>query len=353
MNHRTVSNLFGLARACVVSLSALFAASAMATTGVWVQNSNYEWDFLEIDVKPSAPSFSVSVATPPKTNFAAFEVKITNPTNKPVYNIFVFGRGIAQSPESPASFFAAGSPGCSLGYWAPWLIKCNAGNLAPWESKTITVTFLSPTAPSTELNLKWAVSSLFPPSYEHGEEPVALITETPEQQALGFTTAVPVTTTPQTFWTGVNTSGGGVGCVATFADPFCTTITLPPVLASKSATVAEGLNLESCSPVYGQCFESELKIPAATFSVANPLVVYLRVDVSRIKAGASIANATVSYEHTPGAGFVPLSNCSVAPPAPQVPCIAARKKYGSTSPADWKGDWEFTLNALENGRYRN
>jgi hypothetical protein len=145
--------------------------------------------------------------------------------------------------------------------------------------------------------------------------------------------------------------------VATTSDPWTTTLVVPPINFTTTARATELQNgeLGSCSAVYtaGGCFSTDLDIPSAPGAFAS-LTIYLRVDRTKINLlGTSIANAVIRYSKD-GNSFVDLANCTATNVAtPGNPCILARKAYDFTSPIDWQYDWEFKIQAVDNGRYVN
>jgi hypothetical protein len=171
-------------------------------------------------------------------------------------------------------------------------------------------------------------------------------------------------------------TGGGV---ATKADPWTTTVTIPTSAPGTPAQILETTSAVTCAPNLLTCNTSNLTIPG-TF--AN-MVITLRRDVSTIAKHADIASARVQYTnpgHPAGPSFhvqypLEVPSCSdttyaVSLPVSGIPCIASRTAYPSkgdddderdkkkrpppvVTPAGFEGDWEFVIKAVDNGRYIN
>jgi hypothetical protein len=341
----------------LLALSGLLGLAAPAAATVGGDDGN-PFNNLKVEVTPTAPSFSVSVA--PEVNFVAYQVKVTNIAGVTVQGIAVYGVASVDGVVPVTNPLQPGGA-CVAGNFLGWLVKCEVGNLPPGGVAEFTVVFRSPPS-GAEFRLSWGAGSFIPPSIEAGASTVALTTQTSTEIASGFQTAVP--TSGGVFYTGAfggvgSPSSPGVGSVATRNDPITTTIVVPAIAAPTTASVAEQVVPESCSPSITQCYESALKIPGTTFP-ATPLTIYLRIDATRIAFRASIGNAKIFYTPTDSgvATFVEVPLCSVSGgPTSGNPCIAERRRY-STAPlggssSDWVGDWEFKILAFDNGRYRN
>ena len=162
----------------------------------------------------------------------------------------------------------------------------------------------------------------------------------------------------------------GDNAVATVADPFTTRVTVvPSANTALTASVVEDDNGgNSCSATSAQCFGSALAIPNASFGngLSSLLVITLRRDKSTIPSGkgeheskANIKNAIVYYQQVPtvGGGGTPVRSCLVngiyTPPVSGAPCIRTRLAYTKkNAPApEFIGDWEFIIEAFDNGRF--
>ena len=357
--------LFGSARVAMCA-AAMFALPAYATPTI------------KVEVTPGPGSESVSVSRPGVAFVATFRVTVT--ASAPLQKFSLYGNttvldGLGAVTAAVAPFIPSGpckAFPASIGY-AGWQAKCTIHNL-PAGSTVFDVTFQTPTSGS-RLNFDWTkVKAKVNPKHDSEDDEddknnddkgveqlpggssdpdITLITQGSVSSATGFKTIVPVA--GGTFFTGVDGALGAAapGGVATQIDPFTTTVVIPPIQNPTTAEAVESISQTSCSSNFGQCFESELKIPVP--GNTNPLVIYLRIDSSRITAGALIASAAIYYDHDPtdNIGSIQLQNCSASVvPLTGQPCIAARKRYSLTVPqTQWRGDWEFKILALDNGRF--
>ena len=363
------------------STKTLFNGAALALCAALVLPTlaNATVPAIEVEVKPAQGSETVSVSRPGVAFNASFQVKVTSSGNLQKFSLY----GNSTVLDSDGNLTAA------VGTFVPtgpcknfparddynkFQAKCTIRDLVANVPAYFTVTFITPTSGS-KLNFDWT-KVRFKVSDKHDSEDeeddrnnedrgvqqsgggssdpdITLITQTSVASATGFKTYVPAT--GGTFFTGVD---GGLGAaapggVATQIDPFTTTVVIPAIQNPTTAEAVETVSQTSCSPNFGQCFESNLTIPVP--GNTNPLTIYLRIDSSRITAGALIASATIFYDHDPTdqIALIQLENCS-ATVVPQVgrPCIAARKRYSLTVPqTQWRGDWEFKILALDNGRF--
>jgi hypothetical protein len=236
----------------------------------------------------------------------------------------------------------------------PTVVTCSKLSVDKNTSKTFTLTYKTPVSGD---KLRLTVESTSNAIKGSGFAETTLITIPYDQTIVGFTTYVP----PEggTFHTGANGNwSGSPGAPAIPGDPWTTTIVIPPIGFSTTATVAEKQNGEvtGCSGTFyvsGGCFDTNLTIPSAPGAI-QIMSVYLRVDRTKINLlGTSIDDAVIKYSKD-GVTFSAVPDCSatVVPTSGQ-PCIQARTAYGSDVPTDWVYDWQFLIFAVDNGRYIN
>jgi len=151
----------------------------------------------------------------------------------------------------------------------------------------------------------------------------------------------------------------GDGAVATGLDTWTTTVSVPPATTYTTADILESVSGVTCAPDLLTCSSTTLTIPG-TFA---KLEITLRRDASTIAKNAKIATAYVYYSNPtyPDSridytrfALLPCTDTSYGPlPQTGIPCIARRTEYTRrTAPtADWIGDWEFVIYALDNGTY--
>ncbi len=183
----------------------------------------------------------------------------------------------------------------------------------------------------------------------------------------------------------------GDEAVPTAGDPSTTRLTVAPEdsTAIIASIVEDNNGGNSCSP-HVKCFGHTVTVLNAQTQdkaslgdgLRKLLVVVLRRDASTLKKGAKIEHAVVFYQVIPaiGGGGTPVRACKVhgyyTPPGPNDPCIRERREYrkkhghghghdhhddgdrnspghsGHNAPSsDLSGDWEFIIEAFDNGRY--
>jgi hypothetical protein len=334
--------LRAISRLCAVALLPLAGLALAADPNVVVS----------VTAAPPTVTFSRPFATPALPTYAAYTVTISNNGANTLNNVVFTGAtavALVNGPTASAPFFQAVGLACQTTSAGPTSIACPIGQLrSGGDSRSFTVLFSAPVqgnipAAPDAVNFSWAFNYAEGPNDNPGSA----------HQDTQFGTAVTSLGTPtdsqvKSF---VPASGGtiftGLDGVATAADPWTTTVSIPSLA---EATVVESLILQSCSADLLTCNASELTIPG-TFA---QLVITLRRDKTTIRPGAKIGNAEINYAHD-GINFAPVQSCDVTGgPAPGVPCLASRKAYTKKNApnADWIGDWEFIIFALDNGQYR-
>lgn len=296
--------------------------------------------------------------------YIAYKVKVQNKSAKTLTQIRFTGAAVVYDPSSSvpapvATFFSSSTVACVADASAT-SIDCNVGTLKPYRARYFNVVYKLPTM-GAQLDLNWSSSftvaasptvaapASFVPN-PSGTAYARLITQTAEEVKSSVTTYVPIA--PTAFK--VNT--GTVGAVATTADPWTTTVIVPPATFATTARIRETeAAVFPCVP--GACFDSQLTIPG-TF---DALQIFLRRDASTIPPGFRASDVVVYYiaDGGPNAGVpIVVQKCDAtvpAGPAPHVPCIVAIRRYTEeTSPTpEWLRDKEIEIRALDNGRYIN
>jgi hypothetical protein len=315
------------------------------------------------DGKPRASLSRDAIATEPAANFrAAYTVSIFNPSNSSKNFRFVGNVNVPAGDTGSAAptQFVSSRSDCSLTSTAPVQIVCPKIEVAKGRTVVFSFQFRTPTA-GKSMDL---LANLFFPASNgtltaSGTSSIELVKLLYSDYTLGFNTLVP--TTGGTFFSGnASNLAGSPGGVATTGDPFTTTIIVPRIPAPTSATVVELQNgeLSGCTGIFinAGCFQSNLTIPSAPGALPG-LVIYLRIDRTRhiVDRAVSINSARIGYSKgTEAPVEVPTCSATVVP-APGKPCIRARKEYPGTAdvPVDWQFDWEFQIDAVDNGRYVN
>ena len=326
---------------------------------------------------PGIVTVSRPTDTPPSVFFAGYELRIVNNSKNTLNHVRFVAHTVVKVPNplvagayiplagAAAPFAEAIGASCLPVAGNPSAINCELGTLRGRGGTTattpITLLFRSPAAGAI-IELSWqgfyAEGSRDSSGASHGDG-----------TDVGTTTTTLGTPTSLEVKTYVPTGGGsfftGAG-VATKLDQWTTTVSVP---RSTVAEVVEAISAQSCGAEYNICVSSALRIPGE-FAY---LEVKLRRDVSTLvtqtdKLGnvtrPNIANALLYYQAEtfnatqgwqPGGAPVPINACNALtglPNGTERRCIFSRQEYNvTTAPTfEWKGDWEFVVRALENGR---
>lgn len=145
----------------------------------------------------------------------------------------------------------------------------------------------------------------------------------------------------------------GSGGLATAADPFATSVTVPAGPAFTTAEIVETPDSLNCTNNFSACFRSDITIPG-TFSPYLSIV--LRQDASTILKGTKIESVLIEYSGSSGTILVGACASPTTPRSDGLPCIAKRTYYKSSRTPGWTpdldGDFEWLLISLENGSYK-
>ncbi|MGA0612025.1 hypothetical protein [Caldimonas sp. KR1-144] len=305
---------------------------------------------------PATVSYSRPSATPPLVTRAAYEVRIVNQSTNTINDVRFLATSQVIGATASAPFAEAIGASCQATDAAKLSVSCSLGQLRGGGGADATTSFVlvfnAPPAGSS-ISLAWTAAY----GEGLGDSTGASHVDTQTGSAatlLGTPTATDVRSYIPTAGAKIFT---GLNGIATPGDPWTTTVVVP---AFAKAEVVEDLDANSCAPDLLICVRSTLTIPGSF----NYLLVTLRRDVSTLKPGAKIANAVLRYqpgsvingEFVPSGTPVDIVACDLLPG--RVPnattrrCVDYRLEYTKkNSPsADYLGDWEFGLKALENGR---
>lgn len=310
---------------------------------------------------PETVSLSRDAATTPvvitaQNTYASYLVSIQNHTTNALNGVTFSATTAVETAvtktapiESQSAYvvipISPASPSCAL--TTATKIFCTFGTLSPGSSAVSFVVVVKAPTAGTAINVNWIVTGYEGNSSNgcctfNATARTQLITQ--DDPAVRTELKSFVKGTGGTFFTG-NTA------VATAADPWTTSVIVPPAFSAlyTTATILEGAGSGSCAPDLLTCNASTLTIPG-TFGY---LTITLRRDASTIKPGAKIVNAKVYYTHD-NLPLVEVLDCTVTGgPQLGVPCMERRTAYTKkTAPTpEWEGDWEFVIRALDNGRY--
>ncbi len=336
--------------ALLAFLSLGFGAQAFAT---------YGRDHVSIKVVSDPASVSVSRAGGPSFR-VSYEVTVKNNSSRNSYTYDFKGTtAVSGATGSTAIARFDGSTGLSCAVVSaadkPTVVECDDLKVDKNSSKTFSVTFITPQAGT---KLRFTVKSTSTASRGEGYADTPLITQPAVDINLGFETFV--TEEGGLFYTGssANACSPAPGSWPSSTDPFTTSLYVPPINFTTTATVYEPPpDGQSCSPLYTAdgCFQSELTIPSAP-GAFNNLKIHFRISPSKIVPGSNIANAVLKYQKDSGHPEIDLQSCSqTGGPTSGVPCVRERKAYTfapNTPAPSCVGIWEFLVDAVDNGSFR-
>jgi hypothetical protein len=336
-----------VAAASLASGAPVLAAPSGSSTSIAVTSDPTSVSVSRVDGPTFYVKYTVTVTNNSSNNNLTYDFKgttLVTQNNVPVnntYAAYVSSSGVPCLVPDPSK---------------PTVVTCSKFSVNKGTSKSFTITYKTPVSGD---KLRLTVESTSNAIKGSGYADTTLITIPYEQTIVGFKTYVP----PEggTFYTGANGNwSGSPGSPAIPSDPWTTTIVIPPIGFSTTATVDEKQNgeLTGCSGSYyvaGGCFDTNLVIPSAPGAIQT-MTIYLRIDATKINFfGGTIGTAVIKYTKD-GVNYAPVLPCSqTGGPTAGSPCMANRRAYGNTPdiPIAWQLDWEFEVNAVDNGRYIN
>lgn len=300
-------------------------------------------------------------STPALATYLGYRVTVANdPSNtNTINNIRFTGATAATDGAEVAAFASAEGIACSTSAGGT-AIDCAIGTLRAGQSISFAVFFTSPLKVTNGVADADGQDAVAFSGITYYAEGTGGINSVPQNSTVAFA-AAPVqlgTNSPTLVRSAVQKSGGQLftgGAVATAADPWTTTVSVPATATYTTAELAESISPIPLAPNLLNQSSTVLTIPG---SFAK-LVITLRRDASTIVKGAKIGSAVLYYAKL--ATDVPFAvpACTDTSygtlPQPGIPCVAQRAEYTKkTSPTpEWEGDWEFVVYALDNGRYTN
>jgi hypothetical protein len=304
---------------------------------------------IQVLAVPTLVTYSRGGASPLAT-YAAYQISVVNNSTNVINDVRFDAGATVLTPGETATFKESIGAGCGATNAAATAISCALGQLRGGGGRSdFVLIFNAPIAAAAPLagdriDLNWTVA------YGEGPNDSGGASHTDTQSGLQSTLlGTPIATEVLSY---VPTAGAtlftGVSGVATAGDPWTTTVRVPVAVR---AELIEAIVPDSCSPDYLLCVSSKLTIPGSF--VASKLLITLRRDVTTIRNGAKIENATLTYYPDDGGPPSDISACQAGQPNATVKrCISHRKVYTKkNSPsADYEGDWEFGIDATENGR---
>jgi hypothetical protein len=311
------------------------------------------------------------------TTYAAYQVTVRNTGNSTANKVVYQGRAQALTdpiqggdpdPVTSSSVPAiqATDPTCKK---TSTVFTCTLGQIAGGGSRTFVLIFQAPEAfagitPNKRIKLVSELS--FCSNTTCGNTNNASVGVAPQYTTLITTDDAAIASSLKSVVpsSGASLFTGGLAA-ATPGDPWKTTVVVPSLVASDPpqsyliTSIEESTTLDtrvSCTSV--QCWDTNLLIPNLHFPKDSgaKLTITLLKDAS-IVGGGNIKNATVWYINSANE-IKALDACAdTGGPSPGIPCVASRKEYPKTGtaknpvPPGFEGDWEFVIEALDNGRY--
>jgi hypothetical protein len=297
---------------------------------------------------PAVVTYSRLADSPPFVTYAAYQISITNNSTNALNNVRFEGvtSVVGSTTVTPfsAPFVSAIGITCTTPV-APTAISCSIGQLRGGGGSTSFIVIFQAPIGGAQIDLAWTNY------YAEGSNDSGAHVDTNTGTAV-TTLGTPVDTEVKTYVLPGGTFFTGLTGVATAADAWTTTVTVP---AFAKAEVVESTLASTCSSDLLDCRTSALNIPG-TF--AN-LVITLRRDVSTIRKGAKIDNSQLYYA-ADGVNFDanPVPLCADVGGAPSLAfprCVQSRTEFTKkTAPTpDWEGDWQWVVWAFSNGVMKN
>lgn len=328
----------------------IVAATFGVATPAFGHDETHQDARLDIVASPA----TVTRSTPAQTTFASYQVKVTSLETQSLKLLWFTATATTVDGSSPATFVSASGATCVTTNLEATSIKCTDIGIGvlPGLNSTLsfTVTFRTPTD-GTQISLSGKSKTLdHYYEFQYQSASASTVIEAPSPDKV--TSSVPP-------------SGGtfstGESAVATVADPFGVAVTVPPIPTSTSASVVESdvtsnINCTSLKN-FVKCYRSDVTVPDVVFTAESGsyLTIVLRVDASNIKRKTKIRDALIQYDD--GLNLHTIGQCA-SPTTPRtdgIPCIANAVHYSKKSMPGWtldqKGDFEWTLLNLRNGRF--
>ena len=301
----------------------------------------------------------VSLSTDAQTTRAAYQVSIQNNTSNVLNKVSLRGRTTVVGADGAAAAFVealAGTPNpCAGDPLDPTAVVCDFGRLtgsgSAGSARSLIAIFDTPKV-GTSIGFT-AVATFKEGTSDQPNNPPSNDT-TVATSATELSPDVPLDQAKSYIPSRGASLFTGPSGVATGSDQWATTIKVPS--ATTAAIFEDDNGGNSCSAAVPTCFGSTVTVPG---SFGGPfLEITVRRDASLIPSNAKIADVAVLYQAdgVALADAVALPGCSTlpggVPNAENKRCVKTRTAYGKGGnvPLLFRGDWEFLILAIENGR---
>lgn len=334
---------------------------------------------IQTQAGPLTPQVTYTKAGSPNPFYVGYQVTVSNVGGNTVNNVRFFGWTTVTDPDESAPFSQppANDATCSAIANPPSLnlpanartISCDFGQMRAGSSVSFTVFFDAPVKDTNSPTPNGVAGQCAATDCVHfrgftaysegsndsgGSNPNDSNSWLAGEVLLG-------TPDPTQVKTAVSKAGGVFftgGQIATSSDTWTTTVSVPATTAVTTAEILEEVTLGGCAADLTTCAATTLAIPG-TFA---KLIITLRRDASTIANGAKISSARIYYSSptTPDPRItypyevLPCTDTTYGPlPQVAIPCLNKRTDFTKkTAPtAEWIGDWQFEIFALDNGRY--
>jgi hypothetical protein len=307
---------------------------------------------------------TVSPARPALLAHVGYRIDVANVGGNTTNNIQVGGSAATVVGGLKLEFSSADGAACTTTNVERTAFECALGQLRAGQSHaSIVVFFKTPVAPEAPIAPD-AVGISGLTLYAEGTggpNPVWPNSTVPwagdATVALDAPSAVSVKSVVQRSGGTLFTGNGGI---STPADPFTTSVIVPPSAAFTTALITESPESVNCT-FFTSCNVSQVTIPG---QFSPYLTIVLRKDSSTIAQGTKLASVVLYYlddTAPPGTAYAPIGPCAT-PTTPNtgtlegVPCIAASKHYKSAKVPGWTAeldnDFEWTVINKKNGGYK-
>lgn len=351
----------------------LAAAALSVAPSVWAAKAsslNVTLDVKPADAPPAQPAlqtYSVSVSRAGLDSYASYRVKFTNDGGNTINQVVFTATTTVEGSSHLAPYSAfvnvdTVSPNCPMPTATPAAsVTCNIGQLSAGASREFFLIFKAPTSGAA---IKFNGNTDFSEGNSSGAPPasftanvdntMALITISEQQVSKSVKTVLPPS--GGDFFTGPNGQ-------ATAASLFSTSVHVPATpVVTDNAIDQSNLPSYACSSAnpgyfcYGLSSDIDIldaksgdKVILNVVAPGKVVTILLRQDAQSLavkKPTPSVNAVKIFYSATGGVGPEVLA-CTPAGPAPDVPCVNARRNFLKGK----KGYYEFEILARDNGRF--
>jgi hypothetical protein len=307
---------------------------------------------------------TTSPARPALQTYVGYRMEVANVGGNTTNNVRVRGSAVTVDGGVKLRFSSAEGATCATTNVEGTDIECTLGQLRAGQAHPQFVVFfrtpVAPPAPTATQAVAFSGTTLYSEG-TGGPDPVWANSTQPWIADGSVSLDAPSGVSVKSV---VQRSGGmlftGDGGISTAADPFTTSVVVPPSATFTTALITESAETVNCT-FFTACNVSQVSIPG---QFSPYMTIVLRQDASSIVSGTKLGSVVVYYlddAAPPGTPYMPLGACA-SPNTPNegalygVPCIAESKHYKSRKVPGWTldldGDFEWTILNRKNGGYK-